>query len=180
MSDHMKINHIHSLLRKGALQLFRNINLSYRQTLEDVLIISRPKYVKLESQATAKHKRHRLVFHSMQWNYHFFSRIRIKGQKRHSETMPEAWSVVSSMRSYHQTQSTWPDLRMELPRNRTTCQWWLWLPQHLRPKTFTPIGYSLISAATIATKRVIWLKTAGNLKRKMKRMPKRANKLKRN
>ena len=33
MSDHMKINHIHSLLRKGALQLFRNIYTSNKQTL---------------------------------------------------------------------------------------------------------------------------------------------------
>ena len=66
MSEQMKINHIHSLLRKEALQLFRNINTSNIQAIEDVLTIFRPKYVKLESQATAKHKRHRLVFHSMQ------------------------------------------------------------------------------------------------------------------
>ena len=58
----MKINHFHSLLRKGALQTFRNINSINRQTLEDVLIIFRRKYVKPESQATAKHKWHRLTF----------------------------------------------------------------------------------------------------------------------
>ena len=34
----------------------------YRQTLEDLLVIFRRKYVKPESQATAKHKWHRLVF----------------------------------------------------------------------------------------------------------------------
>ena len=33
-----------------------------RQTLEDVLGVSRRKYVKPESQATAKHKWHRLTF----------------------------------------------------------------------------------------------------------------------
>ena len=62
MTEQMKINHFHSLLRKNALQTFRNINSTNRQTLEDVLVIFRQKYVKSESQATAKHKWHRLVF----------------------------------------------------------------------------------------------------------------------
>ena len=56
MTEQMKINHFRSLLRKGALQTFRNINSINRQTLEDVLVIVRRKYVKPESQATAKHK----------------------------------------------------------------------------------------------------------------------------
>ena len=62
MTEQMKMNHFHSLLRKNALQTFRNINSTNRQTLEDVLVIFRRKYVKPESQATAKHKWHRLVF----------------------------------------------------------------------------------------------------------------------
>ena len=62
MTEQIKINHFHSLLRKGALQTFRNINSINRQTLEDVLIIFRRKYVKPESQATAKHKWHLLTF----------------------------------------------------------------------------------------------------------------------
>ena len=62
MTEQMKINHFHSLLRKNALQTFRNINSTNRQTLEDVLVIFRQKYVKPESQATAKHKWHRLIF----------------------------------------------------------------------------------------------------------------------
>ena len=62
MTEQMKINHFHSLLRKNALQTFRNINSTNRQTLEDVLVIFRRKYVKPESQATAKHKWHRLIF----------------------------------------------------------------------------------------------------------------------
>ena len=61
MTEQMKINHFHSLLRKGALQTFRNINSINRQTLEDVLVIFRRKYVKPESRATAKHKWHRLT-----------------------------------------------------------------------------------------------------------------------
>ena len=62
MTEQMKINHFHSLLRKNALQTFRNINSTNRQTLEDVLVNFRRKYVKPESQAIAKHKWHRLVF----------------------------------------------------------------------------------------------------------------------
>ena len=62
MTEQMKINHFHSLLQKGALQTFRNINSINRQTLNDVLVIFRRKYVKLDSQATAKHKWHRLTF----------------------------------------------------------------------------------------------------------------------
>ena len=62
MTEQMKINQFHSLLRKNALQTFRNISSANRQTLEDVLVIFRRKYVKPESQATAKHKWHRLVF----------------------------------------------------------------------------------------------------------------------
>ena len=54
MSEPMKINHFHSLLRKGALQTFRNIGTTNRQSLEDILV------VKPKSQAV-KHKWHGLV-----------------------------------------------------------------------------------------------------------------------
>ena len=62
MTETMKINHFHSLLRKNALQTFRNINSANRQTLEDILAVFWRKYVKPESQATAKHKWYKLVF----------------------------------------------------------------------------------------------------------------------
>ena len=62
MTETMKINHFHSLLRKNALQTFRNINSADIQSLEDILAVFRRKYVKPESQATAKHKWHKLVF----------------------------------------------------------------------------------------------------------------------
>ena len=62
MTESMKINHFHSLLRKNALQTFRDINSANRQTLEDILAVFRRKYVKHESQATAKHNWHKLVF----------------------------------------------------------------------------------------------------------------------
>ena len=41
MTEALKINHFHSLLRKNALQTFRNINSANRQTLEDVLAVFR-------------------------------------------------------------------------------------------------------------------------------------------
>ena len=45
MTEQMKIYHFHSLLKKNALQTFRNISSNNRQTLEDVLVIFRRKYV---------------------------------------------------------------------------------------------------------------------------------------
>ena len=62
MTETMKINRFHAHLRKEALQIFRNISASNKKTLGDVLIVFRRKYVKPESQATAKHKWHKLTF----------------------------------------------------------------------------------------------------------------------
>ena len=62
MTEAMKINHFHAHLRKDALQTFRNISAVNKETLDDVLIVFRRKYVKTESQATAKHKWHKLTF----------------------------------------------------------------------------------------------------------------------
>ena len=62
MTEAMKINHFHAHLRKEALQTFRNISAVNKKTLDDVLIVFRRKYVKPDSQATAKHKWHKLTF----------------------------------------------------------------------------------------------------------------------
>ena len=62
MTEAMKINHFHAHLRKEALQTFRNISAINKKNLDDVLIVFRRKYVKPESQATAKHKWHKLTF----------------------------------------------------------------------------------------------------------------------
>ena len=56
MSEQMKINDVHSIFRKGALETFRDINTINLQTLKDVLVIFRRTYVNPESQVTAKHK----------------------------------------------------------------------------------------------------------------------------
>ena len=63
MTEAMKINHFHAHLRKEALQTFKNISALNKKTLDDVLIVFRSKYVKPQSQATAKHKWHKLTFH---------------------------------------------------------------------------------------------------------------------
>ena len=62
MTEAMKINHFHANLRKEARQTFRNISALNMKTLDDVLIVFRRKYVKPQSQATAKHKWHKLTF----------------------------------------------------------------------------------------------------------------------
>ena len=62
MTEAMKIDYFHAHLRKDALQTFRNVSASNKKTLDDVLIVFRRKYVKPESQATAKHKWHKLTF----------------------------------------------------------------------------------------------------------------------
>ena len=62
MTEATKINHFHAHLRKEALQTFRNISTINKKTLDDVLIVFRRKHVKPESQATAKHKWHKLTF----------------------------------------------------------------------------------------------------------------------
>ena len=62
MTEAMKNNHFHAHLRKEALQTFRNISALNKKTLDDVLIVFRRKNVQRESQATAKHKWHKLTF----------------------------------------------------------------------------------------------------------------------
>ena len=62
MTEAMKINNFHAHLRKEALQTFKNISASNKKTLDDVLFVFRRKYVNPESQATAKHKWHKLTF----------------------------------------------------------------------------------------------------------------------
>ena len=62
MTEAMKINHFHAQLRKEALQTFKIISAINKKTLDDVLIVFRRKYIKPESQATAKHKWHKLTF----------------------------------------------------------------------------------------------------------------------
>ena len=100
MSEQMKVNHCHSLLRKVALTL-RNINTINSQTLEDVLVIFRQKYVKPESQATAKHKWHRLSFDPNTMKLPDFPEELNQGaEKAFGEN---AKSMIDSLPNYHQS-----------------------------------------------------------------------------
>ena len=51
MTETMKVNHFHAQLRKRALQIFRNIKAKNERAVEEILIVFRRKYVKLESHA---------------------------------------------------------------------------------------------------------------------------------
>ena len=59
-----KINYFHSLMRVDALQTFKSITTPNRENLRESLTVSRRKYVKPQSMATAKHKFQRLVFNT--------------------------------------------------------------------------------------------------------------------
>ena len=89
MTGTRKINHFHSLLRKNALQTFRNINSANRQTLEDILAVFRRKYVKPESQATAKHKWHNMIFDRILRNCLISLKNSTKVLKKPSGNMPK-------------------------------------------------------------------------------------------
>ena len=56
------INYFHSLMRRDALQTFKNNNGPTRENLGEPLAVFRRKYVKPQSMATAKHKFHQFVF----------------------------------------------------------------------------------------------------------------------
>ena len=57
-----KINYFHSLMRGDALQTFKNTTTPNRENLGEILTVSRRKYVKPQSMATAKHNFQQLVF----------------------------------------------------------------------------------------------------------------------
>ena len=103
MSEQMKINHLLLLLKKNALQTFRNISTANRQTFEDVLVIFRRKYVKPESQATAKHKWHQLVVEPNTIKLPDFLKKLNQGTKKQSEKTHKGWLTVSHTQNYRQS-----------------------------------------------------------------------------
>ena len=62
LTEDDRINYFYSLMRGDALQTFKNLNGPTRENLEEILAVSRRKYVKPQSMATAKHKFQKLVF----------------------------------------------------------------------------------------------------------------------
>ena len=57
-----RINYFRSLMRRDALQTFKNINDPIRENLGEILAVFQSKYVKPQSMATAKNKFQKLVF----------------------------------------------------------------------------------------------------------------------
>ena len=114
MLESMKINPFHSLLRKNALQTFRNSNLANRQTLEGILAAFRRNYVKPVSQATAKHKWHYLAFDPKTMKMPDFLKTLNQGaEKGFGE---HAQAMIDSLLFATQT-DIWRDMRM-LPMKR--------------------------------------------------------------
>ena len=184
----MKINHFHCFLRKGALQTSRKINTSNRQTLEDVLVIFCRKFVKPESQATAKHKWHHLVSDPKTTKLPDFLQELNQGAEktlgdnaqRMIDSLLYAKLPTKLKRSVNMAgleNVSYNEIVAHLERDSdfnpikqfTDCQWQQWHPQHLSPKAFSPMEYSMTPTATIAKKRVIWSRAAKNSKRKRRR-----------
>ena len=62
LTEDDRINYFHSLMRRDALQNFKNISGPTRENLGEILAVFRRKYVKPHSMATAKHNFQKLVF----------------------------------------------------------------------------------------------------------------------
>ena len=62
LTEEDRMNYFHSLMKRDALQTFKNINGPTRENLGEILAVFRRKYVKPQSMATAKHKFQKLVF----------------------------------------------------------------------------------------------------------------------
>ena len=61
LTEDDRINHFQSLMRRDALQAFKNLNSPTRQKLGEVLAVFRTKYVQPQSMVTAKHKLQKVV-----------------------------------------------------------------------------------------------------------------------
>ena len=99
ISEQMKINNLYSLLRKGALQTFKNISTINRQTLEDVLVISRRTWLRQTRVSNIIGT----VWYSIltRRGYQNSSNNSIKGQKKRLATRLRNWLKVSSTQNCH-------------------------------------------------------------------------------
>ena len=62
LTEGVKMNHFHSLMRGDALQTFKNSTSPNKEKLGEILTVFHRKYKKLQSRATVKHKFQRMVF----------------------------------------------------------------------------------------------------------------------
>ena len=196
MSEQMTINHFHSLLWKNALQTFRNISTVSRQTLEVVLVIFRRKYVKSESQTTAKHKWHRLVFDPNRMKLpDFLEELNRGAEKAFGDN---AQKMIDSLPNAKLSSKLKRSVNMARLENGSYDKIVAHLERELdlngleesddlpmatmtssssMPKT--PLSTGQTSLAIIARTRAIWSRTVTNWKRRKKKMPSKAKLLRR-
>ena len=198
MTEQMKINHFHSLLRKNALQTFRNINSTNRQTLEDVLVIFRQKYVKPESQATAKHKWHRLVFDPNTMKLPYFLEELNQGAEKafgdHAQKMidsllyaklpPKLKKSVNMARlengSYDEIVAHLErELELNALEESDDLPMATMTSSSAKPKTPLTTGQMSDITCNYCKEKATWLRTVKSLRRKKRKMPNKANRLKR-
>ena len=88
--DEMRIYYFHTLLRDEALQTFKSIQRNRTTTLEDVLRIFRRKYVRPESQASAKVRWHKMNFDPNEKKFaEFLEELEEAGKKAFGESATE-------------------------------------------------------------------------------------------
>ena len=101
MTEAMKVNQFHADLQKEALQTLKNVSAANKKSLYDVLIVFRRKYVKPESQATAKHKWHKLTFGPNTKSLSDFSEELNECAEKRLVATPNKCSTVYSTQNCH-------------------------------------------------------------------------------
>ena len=108
MTEQMKINHFHSLVRKGALQAFRKINSISRHTLEDVLVIFAQNTSNLNLKPQLNISGIDLILIPTRRNCPTFLKNSTKMPRKPLERMLKAACYMSNYRPNSNDRSTWP------------------------------------------------------------------------
>ena len=97
LTEEDRINYFQSLIRRDALQTFKNINGPTRKNLGETLAVFRKNYVKPQSMATAKHKLQKLVFQPANHKLVDFLDELQKLARTHSELLPTPSSIQNAI-----------------------------------------------------------------------------------
>ena len=119
LTEYIKINHFHAHLKGLALKTFKNIQRTSTTTLEDILVVFRRKYVKLESGASAKHRFNRLMFQPENQKLpDFLEDLQESAEKAFGEAAPQMIeSLIYAKMPPHLKKINQPGL----PRKRYLC-----------------------------------------------------------
>ena len=88
VTEAVKISQLHAFLRKKLLQTVTIISATHKKTLGDVLFAFPLKYLKPESQATAKHGWHKVTFDSKNTKMSLFKKNSVKLPKERLVVTP--------------------------------------------------------------------------------------------